>query len=338
MHSTEFNAYKDALQALDESEGATLLDFGRYENELTYAQAAKSDPNWANWAETEPDARKKLKPFQDFLLRRRELVRPLGVFTKKEEQDLEKQRREAAEQAETIRKAAVERVNEERRVTLVERKRTSRGSQLIGLSDDINLFHLCILERLSLRDLLRIPCVCRMLQIGTSGCSDWPALVISAMVKRRAALNPQNGHQARHDSAVCRFFCIPLGWKMRSITQGANGAPLGVEDYRRLSHLAKLTGVGSYAMMRNEVRLSIQYWKKKRALFKTATDNMADNLGPLATKLFESSNRVKLAVGAIRSFHATHVIMTDSILFERDFLPSEVQDWERFSTDVKFAC
>mgnify|MGYP001250199643 CR=1 FL=1 len=275
MHDCELNdvvkvAAKEALSAiqqLDETSGTTRLDFGKHAG-YTYSEIATRDEQYCQWVRELSNATGRMARFQSYLTRRWEVEAPIRMvkevdrlnIERKFKKDSLKRKRESEEHRQKMAKARAD--------VLKERMRTSSGTQLVGLSGNIELFEEQVLKRLQLTDLLNIPSVCRSMRDTTHGRGEeWLKIASSAMASRSSLLVAPT-QKNRHDEAVKRFFGFPINWILPTICY--NSVKLcGFDNYIKLKRVMDDLQRTSYARMRNEVRLAIKDWKTKRKHFET---------------------------------------------------------------------
>jgi len=239
--------------------------------------------------------------------------------------------------------------------TLAERKRTSRGEQLLSLTHDTGFFKDAILRLLPLETLLRLPLACKQLRDSTNGLDEWYLLVITAIVERKdMLLRRLNDYRAdpywlgdkrlralserdrRHDLAVRRFFGLPLRWDVPTMyTVGS--VVIGLKENRAAAVLANGT---LYANLRNEIRMAINDRKKKKRAVEKSIEEFTDDVDTKAVPLIAAGKRLQIAINTMTDINKVHGLgerVKVHDCYSGGFVASELKDWEYFATDPGFA-
>jgi hypothetical protein len=330
MDVATYDAHREALRAFDASYERVFLTIGRHTG-LSYMEVARMDKGYCGWARELSSPYGNIASFHRFAVRRHALEQPINQLQEEERRTVERQR---AEQ--------LQRTNDERRALLALRKKTSRG-QLVELTNDLDMFHSCIVKRLPLLTLLALAKVCKGTRDATNGHPDWNHVVASAMAERRASFEKhynRSDRVRRHDKAVKCFFGLPSALDA-VLEYDAAGLLSGFDTHMRVMTLGKASGPTSYSMVRNEVRLAINDRKKKLKVHEKAVDEMSDALMGTATKLAAADTRVKTAVVAMIAFMGEHNLKMQGVaLANACAMPAhtELHAWENFATNGAFAC
>ena len=351
----EVAAAERAVKTYDDQHGATVIKFGRWSGQ-TYAWVAQNSPKYMEWVLSLWDVTGQMFELRNFLLERWQLSSPLRTLTVASQRQLDEARAEEARQRELARAeearqrelARVAKANEAARV-LKERRRTTRPDHLLDLANDASFFRAAILDRLTMYSLIALTLVCRAMRDATSKSPCWSDAVGGCMARRRLTIHDSRKLNT-HDHMMLRFFRIPVGLKLAPIVKGANGEVLNVADHEHASRV--FCDNKAYMAIRNEVRLSIVDFKRKKTLLSKAVDvvkgidwapdtTLVDKTRKALQDALESVKkldgnvkRVEAAVGAVIRFFVDNNIPTS---LPTAYTASDLAVWESFATSRWYA-
>lgn len=333
MDIAEYEKLLLQLSELDNSEiGEMRIGFGKFFG-TSYSTVAICNPGYARWALslTAPEHPDMLE-FQSFLRQRTEITDQL--------ERLDKQHKDKLKQL--LHEQHVRDVRHREEV-LKERMRTSRGDQLLSLTDDIGLFQQGVLVHLPLKSLLAIPSVCVTLRDAVAATGEWKKIVATAMARLREtlvpppALGPQgmrlsSTRREDHDRMVRSFFGIKCRWwTTNPICFNSSGRLVGFEEHNHMGRVAR-QNQELYLNLRNEVRLAIKDWTAKRNAVRKHADDMNDRVLDAAKKLCISNKRVKDAMESVIKFHTKNAIAVDAKVAAVPAGGNVLDDWKAFAS------
>ena len=233
-------------------------------------------------------------------------------------------------------KEAAEQMMQNEEEVLRERMRTSRGDQLINMTNDVGLFQSKFLSQLPLDCLLVLPAVCTALRDATTGTEEWPKIVATAMARIRTPLAISSGKNTasraletmkkKHDERVRKYFGVTCRWWItHPIVFASDRRLTGLDELKHLGSVAKLRA-GEYRELRDTLAQLFQMWRQQRRYSEFSLDE--------ARKRHNTVVALRASVGRVLEFHDSNRITTGlvRVIPARD--TKAFKDWLDFARDA----